>query len=112
MNRNRNAVQEPLPTLEQLTDADTAQPDSDELPVGTEPAQPTFADVATAALIAITDDTRLHEAILARREWLLAEAKLLTRWAKVVRERKAAATSQRAAAGDLKVSRRSVRTKP
>lgn len=83
-----------------------------ETEVGTDTAQPTFADVATLSLIRITDDVELHRAIMAVRRRHLAEAELLMRWARVVRARVAAAkSSQRAAAEELGVSRGAVRPK-
>jgi hypothetical protein len=79
--------------------------------VGTETAQPHMFDVMTADLVSITDPKALHDAIIAKRNRLNQEAQLLTRWADSIRERQAAATSQRKAAAKLGVSRGAVRPK-
>jgi hypothetical protein len=79
--------------------------------VGTDTAQPKLFDVMTADLVAIADPKQLHDAIIAKRNRLNAEAQLLTRWADSIRERQAAATSQRKAAAKLGVSRGAVRPK-
>lgn len=82
--------------------------------VGTDTAQtvPTLVDAMVGVRCDDMDDhEKLHAAIIARREWVLAEAKLLTQWAETVRAREAAATSQRKAAKLLGVSRGAVRPK-
>lgn len=76
--------------------------------VGTETAQslPTLVDAMVNVRCDDMDDPeKLHAAIVARREWVLAEAKLLTQWADAVRTREAAATSQRKAAVKFGLSR-------
>lgn len=80
-----------------------------EVEVGAETAQalPTLFDaMAGVQCTGIMDDPeKLHAAIIARREWVLAEAKLLTQWAETVRAREAEATSQRKAARLFGLSR-------
>ncbi|GIH07444.1 hypothetical protein Rhe02_55110 [Rhizocola hellebori] len=80
--------------------------------VGTDTAHtmPTLVDAMVGVRCEdMADDAKLHAAIIARRNYLREEARLLTGWARVVRQRRAADTSQRQAADELGVSRTAVR---